>query len=160
MTDASTATEAVFAPGRRPVARFVAAIALAAAVLIATWATGVGNPRIELTVERWERRTPGSATLAVHNDGLAPARVKVVGAAGPFVRLVRQSPQLGVGSSGRVRLTVLYVVDCAAYARAANSAVGATSPSLHLRVRARGPIGTGRTVTWPRGDEITLGDVC
>ncbi|MEY2475655.1 MAG: hypothetical protein QOG87_970 [Actinomycetota bacterium] len=160
MTDATTATEAVFVPRGRPVARFVVSIALLSAVLVVVWATGLFNPRLTVGFERWERAAVGDATIVVRNESPAAARVRVVDVSDPFVRLTRPVAEVRVGGGREARVTIFYTVDCAGYARATRTARGATTPELRPVLRVRGPLGPSHRFLLPPSEVVSLEGAC
>ena len=161
MTDATTAAPAVFIPRNRPVARFVAVLASVSVALIAVWATGLFNPRVELTVDRWRMTgVDGAAVVEVRNQGPTQAHVRVEDIDDRFVRLTEPGVELHVGPRKTARVDVPFSVDCDAYQRATRTAAGTTDPGLRLEVRARGALGPGHVVSLHPTDEVNLATAC
>jgi hypothetical protein len=164
MTEASTTTTGIdgaFVPKGRPVARFVAAIAVASGVLTVLWWSALCNPRVDISIRRSDASAArGNAVLSVRNAGPTAVRVQVVDVNDRFVRLTAPSPIVAVGPRHTERVTVQYVVDCAAYHAAEKTPRGATTPALRLRVRTRAPLGLTAPSQWPHGDELGFGAAC
>jgi hypothetical protein len=139
-TQAST-DEAVFEPRGRPVRRFVVAIVVACAVLIAIWWAGLFAPRIGVLVTSAQIATdarPGTATIDLNNRGRVAVRVAVELLPTRYVKPVGPAGPSHTSIGGRTTRTVAvhYLIDCAAFLRDANTPRAVPSPDLRIVVKA------------------------